>query len=79
MKNNTSLVYNVCLMIGDALAITVAFTIAYILRVTLNHQPLSASVGATFVYKYPGQPTTVLDSDLWPSGSLQLTSLRKTL
>src|SRR4051812_37965671 len=46
MKNNASLVYNVCLMIGDALAITVAFSIAYILRVTLNHTPLSADVGA---------------------------------
>ncbi|HEY5153003.1 MAG TPA: hypothetical protein VII55_03440, partial [Candidatus Saccharimonadales bacterium] len=46
MKNNASLVYNLCLIIGDALAITVAFTIAYILRVTLDHQPLSASVHA---------------------------------
>ena len=46
MKNNASLVYNVCLIIGDALAITIAFTIAYILRVTLSHQPLSATVGA---------------------------------
>jgi exopolysaccharide biosynthesis polyprenyl glycosylphosphotransferase len=46
MKNNASLIFNVCLMIGDALAITVAFTIAYILRVTLNHQRLSANVHA---------------------------------
>lgn len=46
MRNNASLVYNVCLIIGDALAITLAFTMAYILRVSLNHQPLSASVGA---------------------------------
>lgn len=46
MKNNASLIYNVCLIIGDALAITVAFTIAYILRVTLDHQPLSANVHA---------------------------------
>ncbi len=46
MKNNASLVYNMCLIIGDALAITVAFTIAYILRVTLNHRPLSANVHA---------------------------------
>src|SRR5206468_1616105 len=37
---------NVCLVIGDALAITVAFTIAYILRVSLDHQPLSADVHA---------------------------------
>jgi exopolysaccharide biosynthesis polyprenyl glycosylphosphotransferase len=46
MKNNASLLYNFCLMIGDALAITVAFSIAYILRVTLDHQPLSANVHA---------------------------------
>lgn len=46
MKNNASLVYNFCLIIGDALAITVAFTIAYILRVTLDHQALSANVHA---------------------------------
>lgn len=46
MKNNASLVYNVCLIIGDALAITVAFTIAYILRVTLDHAPISAHIHA---------------------------------
>jgi exopolysaccharide biosynthesis polyprenyl glycosylphosphotransferase len=46
MKNNASLIYNLCLIIGDALAITVAFSIAYILRVSLDHQPLSANVHA---------------------------------
>jgi exopolysaccharide biosynthesis polyprenyl glycosylphosphotransferase len=46
MRNNSSLIYNLCLIIGDALAITVAFTIAYILRVTLDHTPLSANVHA---------------------------------
>jgi exopolysaccharide biosynthesis polyprenyl glycosylphosphotransferase len=46
MRNNASLVYNVCLIIGDAVAITIAFSIAYILRVTLNHTPLSADVHA---------------------------------
>jgi exopolysaccharide biosynthesis polyprenyl glycosylphosphotransferase len=46
MRNNASLVYNVCLMIGDALAITVAFSVAYILRVTLNPTPISANVRA---------------------------------
>lgn len=44
MKNNASLVYNLFLIVGDAFAITVAFTIAYILRVTLSHEPLSANV-----------------------------------
>jgi exopolysaccharide biosynthesis polyprenyl glycosylphosphotransferase len=46
MKNNASLVYNFCLIIGDALAITLAFTIAYILRVSLSHEPISADVGS---------------------------------
>lgn len=46
MRNNASLVYSVCLVIGDALAIIVAFTVAYILRVTLNHDPLSANIQA---------------------------------
>lgn len=46
MKNNASLVYNFCLMLGDALAITLAFTVAYILRVSLNHQPVSATIGS---------------------------------
>jgi exopolysaccharide biosynthesis polyprenyl glycosylphosphotransferase len=51
MRNNSSLVYNLCLIIGDALAITVAFTIAYILRVTLDHTPLSATVHAhTYIF-----------------------------
>jgi len=44
MKNNASFVYTLGLVIGDAVAITVAFTIAYILRVTLDHAPLSANV-----------------------------------
>ena len=46
MRNNASIIYSLCLIVGDALAITVAFTIAYILRVTLDHQPLSANVHA---------------------------------
>lgn len=51
MKNNASLIYNFCLIVGDALAITVAFSVAYILRVTLNHQPLSANVHAhTYIF-----------------------------
>src|SRR5579862_9952409 len=46
MKNNASLIYNLCLIIGDALAITVAFSIAYILRVSLDHTPISSDVHA---------------------------------
>jgi exopolysaccharide biosynthesis polyprenyl glycosylphosphotransferase len=47
MKNNASLIYNFCLLVGDALAITAAFTVAYILRVTLSHVALSAQVRAS--------------------------------
>lgn len=46
MKNNASLIYNFFLVIGDSLAIVVAFTVAYILRVSLSHEPISASVHA---------------------------------
>lgn len=46
MKNNTSLVYNVFLVLGDALAIVAAFVVAYILRVSLSHTALSANVHA---------------------------------
>lgn len=46
MKNNASLLYNFALVVGDALALTIAFTIAYILRVSLNHTPISSDVHA---------------------------------
>ncbi len=46
MKNNTSLVYNVFLVLGDALAIIAAFVAAYVLRVSLSHTVLSANVHA---------------------------------
>ncbi|HVV66997.1 MAG TPA: sugar transferase [Candidatus Saccharimonadales bacterium] len=46
MKNNASLIYSFCLVVGDAIAIAVAFSVAYILRVSLNHTPLSANVHA---------------------------------
>src|ERR1700729_3946540 len=46
MRNNATLVYNFCLVVGDAVAIASAFTVAYILRVTLNHRALSAQVHA---------------------------------
>ena len=53
MKNNASLVYNLCLIIGDFLALVLAFVVAYILRVTLNHDPLSAPVHArTYIVSF---------------------------
>ncbi len=44
MKNNASLTYNFFLVIADGLAIITAFSVAYILRVSLSHQALSAQV-----------------------------------
>jgi exopolysaccharide biosynthesis polyprenyl glycosylphosphotransferase len=44
MKNNASLLYNLSLLMGDFLALTLAFVGAYILRVTLGLTPGSHSV-----------------------------------
>lgn len=46
MKNSTSLAYNVFLVLGDFFALTFAFVVAYILRVTLSHVPISSHVQA---------------------------------
>lgn len=46
MKNNASVIYNVCLIIGDFLALVVAFTVAFILRVTLSHRAISSPIEA---------------------------------
>jgi hypothetical protein len=35
MKNNASLIYSLCLMVGDFLALVAAFVMAYVLRVKL--------------------------------------------
>ncbi len=47
MKNNASIVYNFCLIIGDSLALVMAFVAAYVLRVTLSHRALSEQISAT--------------------------------
>jgi len=44
MKNNASLVYGFFLVVGDFLALVAAFTVAFILRVTLDTRPVSAQV-----------------------------------
>lgn len=46
MKNNASLIYNACLVVGDFLALVTAFVAAYILRVKLDPRPLIEPVGA---------------------------------
>jgi len=39
MKNSLSLIYNICLVVGDFLALVAAFVGAYIMRVTLSDDP----------------------------------------
>jgi exopolysaccharide biosynthesis polyprenyl glycosylphosphotransferase len=46
MKNNGSLIYNVCLVVGDFLALVAAFVGAYILRVKLDDRPLLELIDA---------------------------------
>jgi exopolysaccharide biosynthesis polyprenyl glycosylphosphotransferase len=47
MKNNASLIYNFCLIIGDFLALVAAFVGAFILRVTLSSAPVDNPISAT--------------------------------
>lgn len=58
MKNNASLVYGFLLVIGDFLALTAAFSLAYILRVKLDERPLIEFISAkdyliAFLYIIP--------------------------
>lgn len=46
MKNNISLIYNACLVVGDFLALVAAFVTAYILRVKLDPRPLLEPINA---------------------------------
>jgi len=46
MKNNASIVYNFCLIIGDFLALLIAFVVAYILRVSLSSRVVSEQISA---------------------------------
>lgn len=53
MKNNISLVYSVCLVVGDFLALAAAFIAAYILRIKLDvgiaNTPIGPTSGKTFI------------------------------
>jgi len=53
MKNNISLIYNACLVVGDFLALVTAFVAAYILRVKLevgiNAQQFGPLSGKTYI------------------------------
>ncbi|HEY1064215.1 MAG TPA: sugar transferase [Candidatus Saccharimonadales bacterium] len=46
MKNNASIIYNFFLLIGDSLALVVAFIVAYILRVSLSSRAISQQISA---------------------------------
>jgi exopolysaccharide biosynthesis polyprenyl glycosylphosphotransferase len=46
MKNNASLLYNACLVIGDFLALVAAFVGAYVLRVSLSNAPIEHPIHA---------------------------------
>ncbi len=46
MKNSSSLVFNVFLIVGDFLALVGAFSIAYILRVSVSHTAISTPITA---------------------------------
>lgn len=52
MKNNASLIYSLCLMVGDFLALVAAFIMAYVLRVKwaigIDHAPITSN-GRTFL------------------------------
>lgn len=54
MKNNASLVYNLCLMVGDFLALVAAFVSAYILRVKVGVGIADAPIGPTSGETYLG-------------------------
>jgi len=53
MKNNASLLYSFCLMIGDFLALVAAFVAAYILRIKLavgiNDNPIAPTSGKAYI------------------------------
>ena len=53
MKNNASLLYSLCLVVGDFLALVAAFIAAYVLRVKLavgiNDNPIGPTSGRTFI------------------------------
>lgn len=46
MKNSLSFIYNLCLVVGDFLALVAAFVGAYILRVTLSDNPFPNPVSS---------------------------------
>jgi len=53
MKSNSSLLYNCFLIIGDFFSILLAFVVAYVLRVSLDHHRVAHSISAsTFIQAF---------------------------
>ena len=52
MRNNTSIIYNICLLIGDAISLIGGLSVAYILRVSLSNEALSAHVSSSTYLKF---------------------------
>ncbi len=52
MRNNTSIIYNICLLIGDGIALIGGLSVAYILRVSISHVPVTASVSSSTYLKF---------------------------
>ena len=46
MKNGVSLIYNICLVFGDLLALLAAFALAYILRVSISSEPFPHQISS---------------------------------
>jgi hypothetical protein len=51
MKNNASLVYNICLVVGDFLALVAAFIAAFIIRGHFYTAPVAHPIDATTYIK----------------------------
>ena len=52
MRNNTSIIYNLILLVGDGISIVFGLSIAYILRVSIDHRATSAHVFAITYLKF---------------------------
>jgi len=53
MKSNSSLLYNCFLIVGDFFSILLAFVVAYVLRVSLDHQRVAHSIsGSTYIQAF---------------------------
>lgn len=52
MRNNTSIIYNIALLVGDAIALIGGLSLAYILRISISHEVISTPVPAGVYLKF---------------------------